>query len=88
MFYLFSDITFTKSQNRDHVSWHFMEELRTIVNNEFEDPQVCNQCDYQTDKMDNLVKHLALGHSKLDEFLMDEELVASKRMQYFNSGKK
>ena len=61
-----------------------MEELRAIVNNEFEDPQVCNQCDYQTDKMDNLVKHLALGHSKLDEFLMDEELVASKRMQYFN----
>ena len=61
--------------------WHFMEELRAIVNS-FDDPQVCNQCDYQTDKMDNLVKHLALGHSKLDEFLVDENLVASKRMQY------
>lgn len=30
---------------------------------------------------DNLVKHIALGHSKLDEFLMDEDLVARKRQQ-------
>lgn len=66
--------------------WHFMEELRAIVNS-FDDPQVCNQCDYQTDKTDNLVKHLALGHSKLDEFLMDDALVAAKRKQY-QSGRK
>ena len=75
------DLAFTKSQNRDHVSWHFMDELRAIVQ-EFDDPQVCNQCEYQTDKTDNLVKHLALGHSKLDEFLMDEDLVSAKRRQY------
>jgi hypothetical protein len=79
------DMAFTKSQNRDHVSWHFMDELRTIVNNEFDDPQACNQCEYRTEKMDNLVKHLALGHSKLDEFLMDDDLVANKRMQYHTS---
>ena len=80
------DLTFTKSQNRDHVSWHFMDELRTIVNN-FQNPQACNQCEYQTDKVDNLVKHLALGHSKLDEFLVDENLVAAKRRQYQASRK-
>jgi hypothetical protein len=32
-------------------------------------------------QVDNLVKHIALGHSKLDEFLLDEELVARKRQQ-------
>ena len=39
----------------------------------------CNQCDYKSDKVDNLVKHLALGHSKLDELLLNEELVAAKK---------
>merc|ERR1712062_408670 len=71
-------IKFTKNQNRDHVSWHFMTELREYVQT-FEDTQQCNQCDYRSDKVDNLVKHLALGHSKLDELLMNEELVAAKR---------
>ena len=69
---------FTKSQNRDHVSWHFMDELRDYVQT-FADSQQCNQCEYRSDKVDNLVKHLALGHSKLDELLKNEELVAAKK---------
>ena len=80
------DLAFTKSQNRDHVSWHFMDELRTLVN-DFDAPQKCNQCDYQAEKVDNMVKHLALGHSKLDQFLLDENLVAAKRRQHQASRK-
>ena len=54
------DMKFTKSQNRDHVSWHFMEELREYVQT-FPNPQACQFCSYTSEKIDNLVKHLALG---------------------------
>ena len=72
------DLTFTKSQNRDHVAWHFIDELRDFVQS-FDDPQKCWKCDYRSEKMDNLVKHVALGHSKLDELLQDHDLVNEKR---------
>ena len=39
-------------------------------------------------QVDNLVKHIALGHSKLDEFLMDEELVSRKRDQILSKQKR
>ena len=81
------DMQFNKAQNRDHVAWHFMEELRDIVT-AFEDPKSCNQCQYVTDKVDNLVKHIALGHSKLDELMQDEELVAAKRQQALSKTRK
>ena len=71
-------LTFTKSQNRDHVSWHFVEELRDFVKT-FDNPQQCWRCDYQSEKLDNMVKHCALGHSKLDELLQDQDLVNEKR---------
>ncbi len=38
--------------------------------------------------LDNLVKHLALGHSKLDELLQNEELVAAKRAKAMSKPKK
>ena len=56
------DLTFTKSQNRDHVAWHFIDELRDFVQS-FDDPQKCWKCDYSSEKMDNLVKHVALGNN-------------------------
>ena len=71
-------LKFQKAQNRDHVSWHFRDELREVVYS-FEDQTACNLCSYTTDKVDNLVKHLALGHGKLDELLMDAELVERKK---------
>ena len=43
-----------------------MDELRDIVLS-FPDTKMCNECTYTSDKLDNLVKHVALGHSKLDE---------------------
>ncbi len=45
---------------RDHVSWHFMDELRQLALS-LDDPRACPQCPYTSDKVDNLVKHLALG---------------------------
>ena len=81
------DLQFSKGQNRDHVSWHFMEELRDYVAT-FPNKKVCMHCDYMTDKVDNLVKHVALGHCKLDELLQDKELVQSKRNLVKNKTKK
>ena len=63
------DQVFTKGGgSRDHVSWHFMDELRDYVNL-LENQLECNECSYTTDKTDNLVKHVALGHNKLDKLL-------------------
>lgn len=72
------DQVFTKSQNRDHVVWHFVEEIRDYVQS-FPNPQACYHCEYTNEKLENLVKHVALGHSKLDELLADTKLVAAKR---------
>ena len=69
---------FTKGASRDHVCWHFMDELRDYVLS-FPDTQSCNECTYKSDKLDNLAKHVALGHSKLDTLLKDEDLMAQKR---------
>ena len=55
------DMKFTKSQNRDHVSWHFIDELRDYVHSTGRERE-CQLCSYTTEKMDNLVKHYALGH--------------------------
>ena len=49
---------------------------------------MCNECSYSSDKLDNLVKHVALGHSKLDELLLNEQLVNEKREQALNKPKK
>ncbi len=81
------DMGFTKNQNRDHVSYHFSEELKAIVN-EFPDPSKCTQCPYVGDSLEKMVKHVALGHSMLDGFLQDEELVAEKRMRALSKPKK
>jgi len=48
-----------------------MPELREIVA-AFRDPRVCDLCGYQNLRQDKMAKHLALGHSKLDELLQDE----------------
>jgi len=72
------DQKFPKGTNRDHVSWHYMDELRDFVRSTGSE-KACAICYYTTDKLDNLVKHYALGHSKLDELLQDEQLLQEKR---------
>merc|ERR1712223_1454567 len=81
------DMKFTKAQNRDHVSWHFIDELREFVHSTGSN-KACQQCYYTTEKMDNLVKHYALGHSKLDELLLDEKLVTKKRKEHAKKPKR
>ena len=60
------------------VIWHFMDDLREIVQR-FEDPTKCDWCSYTNTSSDKVCKHIALGHSKLDEMLQDEDLLQRKR---------
>ena len=73
-----------KSHGRDHVAWHFVEELREMIH----DPTRCPECSYVGDKLEAVTRHLALFHCKLDEFLLDENLVASKRAKALSKPKK
>ena len=73
-----------KSHGRDHVSWHFVEELREMIS----DSTKCPECSYSCDKIDVLTRHLALFHCKLDELLRDEQLVALKRAKVSAKPKK
>ncbi len=81
------DQPLTKQHSRVHVIWHFIEELRTIVQ-DFEDPTRCDFCTYMNPSSDKVVKHIALGHSKLDEMLQDEELLRRKRTLISSKPKK
>ena len=73
------------ASNRQHVAWHFMEELRSYV--EFIGAEKnCSMCSFvpapvkaHNSSKHNLVMHYALGHSKLDDLLQDAELVKSKK---------
>lgn len=73
-----------KSHSRDHVSWHFMEELREMIS----DPTKCPECSYIGDKLEAVSRHVALFHCKLDEFLQDEQLVAAKRAKAMSRPKR
>ena len=55
-----------------------MDDLREIVSN-FPDPTNCAFCEYTNPKLEKMAKHVALGHSKLDELLQDEDLVREKQ---------
>ncbi len=67
-----------KQHARDHVCWHFMDELKAMM---AADPSRCPEpgCEYMGDKAENIARHLALFHSKLDEFLENGALVDEKR---------
>jgi hypothetical protein len=41
--------------------------------------QACDFCDYTNNNSDKVVKHIALGHSKLDEMLANATLLRKKR---------
>ena len=66
---------------------HYLDELTAIVN-ALPCRSSCNLCDYKHPKMENMCKHLALFHCKLDELLLDEELLKTKRMKYANKPKR
>ena len=70
-----------------HVIWHYMDDLKEIVAG-FGDPRQCDWCPYQSPKIEKMAKHLALGHSKLDELLSDAQLLARKQVIAANKPKK
>lgn len=55
-----------------------MDDLRELVSN-FPDPTNCSFCQYTNPKLEKMAKHVALGHSKLDELLQDEDLLSEKQ---------
>lgn len=55
-----------------------MDDLRDMVSS-FPDPTNCAFCQYTNPKLEKMAKHVALGHSKLDELLQDEDLVNEKQ---------
>ena len=73
-----------KQHSRDHVAWHFMEELKAYII----DPSKCPECSYTGDKLESVARHLALYHQKLDQFLSDTDLVAEKRAKAMAKPKK
>ena len=73
-----------KQHSRDHVAWHFMEELKAYII----DPSKCPECSYTGDKLESVARHLALFHQKLDQFLADTDLVAEKRAKAMAKPKK
>ena len=72
------DTVFANGDNRDHVAWHFLEELREFVAS-FDDPQSCYECEFMCDNVDKMILHVANEHNKLEALLQDQALVAHKR---------
>ena len=76
-----------KDPAREHVSRHFMKELMEIVAN-LDDQIQCPDCSYRGEKPQNLARHIALVHSKLDELLVDENLVNERRKEFLSKPEK
>jgi len=47
---------------------HYLDELMELVN-ALPHRHSCNMCEYKHQKSENMAKHLALYHCKLDELL-------------------
>ncbi len=78
------DQSFKQSHARDHVHVHFLDELRAEVAH----PNQCPMCSYTGEKPESVLRHLALYHGKLDEYLENADLVAAKRTKCLNKPKK
>lgn len=76
-----------KGRDRDHMARHYMTELMELVH-ALPRKNHCNLCDYKNQKQDYLAKHLALFHCKLDELLLDEDLLKDKRAKFANQPKR
>ncbi len=80
--------TLHKQHARDHVAWHFMEELRAEIGGP--DVTSCPEpgCSYCGDKSEAVARHLALFHCRLDRYLEDDDLVEEKRQKAMSKPKK
>lgn len=73
------DQVMQKKSIREHTARHFMPELADIIAG-FKRSNSCSLCRY-TGKKESLMKHVALVHGKLDDFLNDDDLVEQKRRE-------
>lgn len=63
-----------------------MDELKAMVVDSISCPY--SDCEYVGDKAENVARHLALYHCKLDEFLNDQELIDTKRANTLSKPKR
>ena len=76
-----------KDPTREHVSRHFHLELMECIA-DLDDPLQCSECNYKGEKSQNVARHMALVHSKLDVLLSDETLVAKRKQEYLSKPNK
>ena len=69
-------VSFIKIHKKNMISLMMILEKFFLLNILF---QRCDMCSYMNPNSDKVVKHIALGHSKLDEMLQNDELVQRKR---------
>jgi C4-type Zn-finger protein len=72
-----------KDPAREHVSRHFMNELMESVA-DLDDPLQCPECSYRGEKSQNVARHIALVHSRLDALLANDQLVETRRQQFMS----
>ncbi len=70
-----------KDPTREHVARHFMSELIEFLAG-LDDQLQCPECNYRGEKAQNVARHLALVHSKLDGMLSDAALVRKRRSEF------
>ena len=82
----------TPAKEKDHIIWHFIHELRELVNSTCEENEnggiQCTECPMVSDSIDSMAKHCALSHGKLDILLGDDNLMAEKRRRCLSTQRK
>ena len=82
----------TPAKEKDHIIWHFIHELRELVNSTCEEDEnggiQCTECPMVADSIDSMAKHCALSHGKLDILLGDDNLMAEKRRRCLSTQRK
>ena len=82
----------TPAKEKDHIIWHFIHELRELVNSTCEESEnggiQCTECAWVAESIDSMAKHCALSHGKLDILLGDDNLMAEKRRRCLSTQRK
>lgn len=68
--------------SREHVLKHFMDDLLELVAKNSPSPLKCHECNFTSDRPENVAKHVGLMHSRMDEMLQNEDLMKQKIAAY------
>ncbi len=68
-----------KKSLREHMAKHFSVEIFAIIDT-FQASNSCDLCNgtYKTHRKENMLRHVALVHGKLDEYMANQEMVQEK----------